>query len=155
MVSAQAQVVSAQGQVVSGQPQVVSTRTQIRHRAASPTSRRANSDHFSFAEPDGSDGSDGADVSTSRPSNAPGRANRYAPNQNVDALRSCSCRTSTLPMVSPPSTQTQQLLRRAWVAPYSIISSPLPRPNITRGPSIYTPKIAYNSRFLRTTRVSY
>src|ERR1700682_1756136 len=133
MVSAQAQVVSAQRQVVSAQGQVVSTPTQIRHQAASPTSRHANSDHFSFAEPDGSDG---ADVSTSRPSNAPGRANRYAPNQNVDALRSCSCRTSTLPMVSPPSTQTQQLLRRAWVAPYSIISSPLPRPNITRGPSI-------------------
>src|SRR6266436_3776916 len=143
MVSAQAQVVSAQRQVasaqrpvVSGQAQVVSTQTQTRHQAASPTSRHASSDHFSFAEPDGSDGSDGADVSTLRPSNAPGRANRCAPNQNADALRSCSCRTLTLPMVSPPSTQTQQLLRRAWGAPSPIISSPLPRPNITRGPSI-------------------
>src|ERR1700675_1251251 len=136
MVSPQAQVVSARRQVGSAQAQVVSTQTQTRHQAASPTSRHANSDHLSFAEPDGSDGSDGADVSMSSPSNAPGRANRCAPNQNADALRSCSCRTSTLPMVSPPSTQTQQLLRRAWVAPYSIISSPLPRPNITRGPSI-------------------
>src|SRR5229473_8065166 len=118
MVSAQAQVVSARGQqVVSAQAQVVSTQTQSRHQTASPTSRHANSDHFSFAEPDGSDGSDGADVSTSRPSNAPGRANRYAPNQNADALRSCSYRTLTLPMVSPPSTQTQQLLRRAWGRP--------------------------------------
>src|ERR1700675_3768283 len=112
MVSAQAQVVSAPRQVVSGRAQVVSTQTQTRHQAASPTSRHANSDHFSFAEPDGSDESDGADVSTSRPSNAPGRANRYAPNQNADELRSCSCRTLTLPMVLPPSTQTQQLLRR-------------------------------------------
>jgi len=119
-VSAPRQAVSAHRQVVSAHAQVVSTQKQIRHQAASPTSRHANSDHFSFAEPDGSDGSDGsdgADVSTSRPSNAPGRANRYAPNQNADALRSCSCKTLTLPMVSPPSTQTQQLLRRAWGRP--------------------------------------
>src|SRR6266446_1991870 len=128
VVSAQRQVASAQRPVVSGQAQVVSTQTQTRHQAASPTSRHASSDHFSCAEPDGSGGSDGADVSTCRPSNAPGRANRYAPNQNAGALRSCSCRTLTPPMVSPPSTQTQQLLRRAWGRPVSDHIQPVAPP---------------------------
>src|SRR5712692_10561494 len=114
MVSAQTQVVSAQAHFASSQAQAVSTQAQILQQATSPTSRHATSDHFSFAE---LDGSDGADVSLSRPSNAPRRANRYAPTQNADALRSCSCRTLKLPMVWPPSTQTQQLLRRAWGRP--------------------------------------
>src|ERR1700730_14709227 len=107
-------MVSALGQVVSAQAQVVSAQAQILHQAASPTSRHASSDHFSFVE---LDRSDGADVSSSRPNNAPRHANKYAPNQSADALRSCSCRTLKLPMVWPPSTQTQQLLRRAWGRP--------------------------------------
>ncbi|SRR6266849_3603707 len=107
-------MVSAQGHFASAQAQAVSTQAQILHQATSPTSRHATSDHFSFAE---RDGSDGAEASRSRPNNAPGHANRYAPNQNAAALQSCSCRTLKLPMVWPPSTQTQQLLRRAWGRP--------------------------------------
>src|SRR5712675_504318 len=103
-------MMSAQGHLAAAQTQVVSAPTQILQQATSPTSRHATSDHFSFAE---RDGSDGAEASLSRPSNAPRRANRYAPTQNADALQSCSCRTLKLPMVRPPSTQTQQLLRRA------------------------------------------
>src|SRR5260221_3217019 len=105
---------SAQGHFASAPAQAVSTQTQILHQATSPTSRHATSDHFSFAE---LDGSDGAEASMSRPNNAPGHANRYGPNQNADALRSCSCRTLKLPTVWPLSTQTQQLLRRAWGRP--------------------------------------
>src|SRR6266550_5133014 len=62
-------------------------------------------------------GSDGVEVSASRPSNAPGHANRCT-NQNADALRSCSCRTLKLLMVWSPPTSTQQSPRRARVAPF-------------------------------------
>src|SRR5450631_460084 len=105
-------MVSAQAQLQRQAPaQALSALAQLLRRAASPTARHATSDdRFCFAEPDGSDG---AGVSSSRPSNAPRRANKYAPNQNADALRSCSCRTLKLPMVWPPSTHTQQLPRRA------------------------------------------
>ena len=97
--------------------------TQVLHQATSLTSNHANwVDGFFaelFAELYRDDlfaelyGPDCVAVSVSRPSNDPGHANRYAPNQNADALPSCSCRTVKLLMVWPPSTSTQRSPRHA------------------------------------------
>src|ERR1700694_5145945 len=91
---------------------------QVLHQATSPTSLHATWAHRFFAELYGFGffaelGSDGVDVSVSRPSNDPCHANRCAPNQNADALRSWSCRTWKLLMVWSAPT-TQQSPRRAW-----------------------------------------
>src|ERR1700682_5379479 len=59
-------------------------------------------------------GFDGVDVSVSRPSNDPCHANRCAPNQNADALRSCSYRTLKLLTVWSEPTRTQRSPRRAY-----------------------------------------
>src|SRR6202022_535920 len=92
---------------------------QVLHQATSPTSLYATWAHRFFAELYGFGffaelyGSDGVGVSVSRPSNDPCHANRCAPNQNADALRSWSCRTLKRLMVWSPPT-TQQSPRRAW-----------------------------------------
>src|ERR1700680_1113240 len=83
---------------------------QVRHQATSPTSSHANRADQFFPELHGSEffaelyWSDGIDASVSRPSNDPGHANRCEPNQNADALQSCSCRTVKLQRaLSPPT----------------------------------------------------
>jgi hypothetical protein len=93
---------------------------QVLQQATSLTSSYATwADDF-FPEPYGDEffaelhGSDGVAASMSRPSNDPCHANRCAPNQNADALRSWSCRTLKLLMMSSAPTSTPQSPRYAW-----------------------------------------
>src|ERR1700687_1450139 len=108
---------------------------QVLHQATSPTSLHATWAHRFLAELYGSDGVevwvsrpfDGVDVSMSRPSNDRCHANRCAPNQNADALRSWSCRTLKLLMMSSAPTSTPQSPRYAWG--YSVLDQLLLQPS--------------------------
>ena len=91
---------------------------QVRHRGSFRTSRHATRADQCSAELHGSgnfawSGSDDVEVSASRPSNDRGHANRCAPSQNADALRSCSCRTLKLVTAWSPPTSMQRSLRPA------------------------------------------
>ncbi len=109
---------------------------QVRHRLTSPTSTHAIWADQCFAELHAGGGVPGrceterVDVPPSRPSNDPGRANRYAGNRNAAAPRLCPCRRGRRRMASPPprsSTWISQSPRQAWVAPYHRYSSRLRR----------------------------
>jgi hypothetical protein len=106
---------------------------QMLQQATSPTSSYATwADDF-FPEPSGDvffaelHGSDGVAASMSRPSNDPCHANRCGPNQNADALRSWSCRTLKLLMMSSAPTSTPQSPRYAWG--YSVLDQLLLQPS--------------------------
>ena len=106
---------------------------QVLQQATSPTSSHATwADDF-FPEPYGDEffaelhGSDGVAASMSHPSNDRCHANRCAPNQNADALRSWSCRTLKLLMMSSAPTSTPQLPRYAWG--YSVLDQLLLQPS--------------------------
>lgn len=109
---------------------------QVRHWTTSPTSTHATWADQCFAELHGGGGVPGrretgrVDVPASRPSNDPGRANRYAGNRNAAAPRLCPCRRVRRRMASPPPrslTWISQSPRQAWVAPYHRYSSRLRR----------------------------
>ena len=116
---------------------------QVLQQATSPTSSHATWADYFFPEPYGDEffaelhGSDGVAVSMSRPSNDRCHANRCAPNQNADALRSWSCRTLKLLMMSSAPTSTPQSPRYAWG--YSVLDQLLLQPSkLLMGHSVKT-----------------
>src|ERR1700716_2292928 len=84
---------------------------QVLHQATSSTSNYATWADQLFVE---LYGVDGVDVSVSRPSNNPCHADRCAPKQNADALRSCSYRILKLLTVWSEPTRTPRSPRRAY-----------------------------------------